>query len=74
MVEASPQVVITPTTKTEINGMLLKMGTVLSFLEISLCIGVERRIVVETLPIPQTFIMLTSKTQLLFVNLTLIPT
>ena len=43
------------------------------FLDISLCVGVERRIVVGALPIGQTFMVLKSKAQLLFAYLTLIP-
>ena len=71
MMGASPCVVMTLITTTQINQ---RMEIVLSFLEISLNVGVQRRIVVGILPIPQTFIMITSKTQLYFVYLTLIPT
>ena len=71
MAKAKSQVVMTFRTTTEINGVLKRMGMV-SFLEISLCVGVEKRIVVGTLPIPQTFMVLTSETQLLFDFLKLI--
>ena len=73
MVEASHQVVMIQTIIIEINGVLQRIGTVLSFLEIHLCVGMERRIVVGILTIPQMFMMLTSKTQLLFAYLTHIP-
>ena len=69
MVETRPKA---PTTK--LNGLLLRIGMVLSFLEISLCVAVERSIVVGILPIPQAFILLTSKTLLLFAYLTLTST
>ena len=51
MVEARPQVVMTINTTIEINRMILSIGMVYSFLETSLSVGVERRIVVGTLPI-----------------------
>ena len=66
MMESNPQVVMTLKTTTGINGVLQRMRMLFSFLEISLCVGLERRIVVKTLPIPETFMVLTSKTQLLF--------
>ena len=61
MVDTNPQVVITLATASKINGVLQRIGTLLSFLEISLYVGVERRIVVGILPISQTLIMLTRK-------------
>ena len=74
MVEARHQEVMTITSSTKINGVLQRMGTTFSFLEISLCVGVERRIVDGKQHIPQAFLVLTSKTQLLFAYLTLIST
>ena len=41
LMKASPQVVMTLATTTKINGVLLRMGTVLFILEISLCVCVE---------------------------------
>ena len=73
MVEASPHVVMTLITTTKIDGVLQRMGVVFGVLEISLCVHVERKIVVRTIHIPQTFIMLASKTQLLFAYFTVIP-
>ena len=74
MMKASPNVVMALITTTKNNWLLQRMRMVSSFLEISLNVGVERRIVIGILPRPQTFIMLTSKTQLFFAYLTLIPT
>ena len=64
----------TSQTIVNINGVLHRVGMVLSFLEISLCAGMEKRIVIGTLPILQSFMVLTSKIQLLFAYWTLIPT
>ena len=74
MVETKPQEAMTPTTTIGINGVLPRMEMVLSFLTISLCVGVERRIVVGILPTPQTVMVVKSKAQLLLAYLTLILT
>ena len=74
MVEARSQVVMNLTTTFGINEVLLRMGMVLSFLGISLCVGVGRRMVVGILSIQKTFIVLISKAQLFFACLSLIPT
>ena len=42
------------------------MGKILRLLEVSFCIGSERKVVVGILPISQTFTILTSKKKLLF--------
>ena len=51
MVEASPHVVMTLITTTKIDGVLQRMGVVFGVLEISLCVHVERKIVVRTIHI-----------------------
>ena len=66
LAETSLQVVMTQAPTTKINGVLLGMGIVWSFLELRLCVDVDRRIVVEIL-----YILLTKKNKQFFAYLVL---
>lgn len=65
MLEKNHQVMTTLANTTKINGIHPRVEMVSCFLDRSLFVGAERRIMVGILPIPKAFIMLTSKIQLL---------
>ena len=74
MVKARPQVVMTQTPEIKINGLHPKVEMESSLLERSSCVGMKRRIVIETLSIPKAFTVLIRKNPLPFTYLIPTPT
>ena len=74
MVKARPQVVMTQTPEIKINGLHPKVEMESSLLERSSCVGMKRRIVIETLSIPKAFTVLIRKKPLPFTYLIPTPT